>query len=151
MKWLCDEMLAELARWLRSAGHDTALADPSEPDVAILTRCAAEQRVLITRDRKLAARATNAILLDDASLDEQARELACKHGVDWRLAPFTRCMVDNTPLVEANEADLTRIPQQSRELAGPFRACPACGRVYWPGSHFRRMDARLAEWKASCG
>ncbi|MGH6943501.1 MAG: Mut7-C RNAse domain-containing protein [Geminicoccaceae bacterium] len=28
-------------------------------------------------------------------------------------------------------------------------ACPVCRRVYWPGSHARRMKARLERWKAT--
>jgi len=149
VKWLCDEMLGELARWLRSAGHDTALAEQGASDAVILARCADEDRVLITRDRSLASRAANAVLLNAVSLDAQAHQLKCEHGVDWRLAPFTRCMIDNAPLFEANDDDLARIPQQSRDLPGPFRVCPTCARVYWPGSHFRRMDARLSEWSAT--
>lgn len=151
MKWLCDEMLAELARWLRSAGHDAALAGQGESDAALLLRCRAEDRKLITRDRRLAGRVPGAILLTDMSLDEQARVLAREYGVDWQLAPFSRCMVDNTVLREASAPEFQRMPEQSRAMPGPFRACPECGRVYWPGSHVRRIEKRLAEWKAACG
>lgn len=31
----------------------------------------------------------------------------------------------------------------SRTLPGPVRRCPTCARVYWPGSHARRMRAAL--------
>lgn len=31
--------------------------------------------------------------------------------------------------------------------AGPVTACPDCGRIYWPGSHVRRMRARLDCWR----
>jgi len=32
----------------------------------------------------------------------------------------------------------------AREVPGPLRRCPACERVYWRGSHARRMEAALA-------
>jgi hypothetical protein len=157
MRILCDVMLAELARWLRCAGHDTVLADQRVLDGAILARCAAEGRTLFTRDRALArvARLSKwsipVVLVEEAPLDVLAPLLTVAHGVDWDHAPFTRCVMDNAVLVRASEADLDRMPQQSRAMAGPFAACPQCRRVYWPGSHFRRMRARLDEWRRSKG
>src|SRR5438128_10712908 len=47
----CDEMLARLGRWLRAAGYDTAIAAGGLPDAALIARCAAEARILVTRDR----------------------------------------------------------------------------------------------------
>jgi uncharacterized protein with PIN domain len=35
------------------------------------------------------------------------------------------------------------MPQQARALPGPFRACPECARLYWPGSHVARLSQRL--------
>lgn len=40
---------------------------------------------------------------------------------------------------------------RARALGGPVRACPACGRLYWPGSHVRRMRAKLARWRGLTG
>ena len=152
MRLLCDEMLAALARWLRAAGHDTALAGPGEPDSALLHRCRSEGRALVTRDRRLAAEApadVTALWLDTDDPDIQARTLAVRLEVDWTTAPFTRCMVDNTPLREASDLELAQIPASSQSLPGPFRACPQCGRVFWPGSHVRRMERQLQAWAQS--
>jgi uncharacterized protein with PIN domain len=146
----CDAMLASLARWLRAAGHDTAIASASTADRGILDACRMEARVLVTRDRHLAAHAGQAVqvvLLTGNRLDAQAAELTAALGIDWTLAPFTRCLLDNTPLQEATSDQRQRIPPRSRNLPGPFRACPCCGRVYWPGSHVRRMQARLEQWQ----
>ena len=38
-------------------------------------------------------------------------------------------------------AELVR--PRSRDLPGPVRRCPDCGRVYWPGSHARRMTVAV--------
>jgi uncharacterized protein with PIN domain len=151
MRLLCDEMLGSTARWLRAAGYDTALAASGQADVDLLARCRREERVLVTRDRRLALAAggieVRAVLLGDDGDEAQALALVQALGVDWTCAPFTRCLIDNTLLKPAGEADLARIPEVSRDLPGPFRSCPACGRVYWPGSHVRRMRARLEGWK----
>lgn len=152
MRLLCDEMLGSTARWLRAAGYDTALAASGQADVDLLARCRREGRVLVTRDRRLAVAASGfevrAVLLGDDGDEAQALALARALGVDWTCAPFTRCLIDNSPLRPAGEADLARIPDASRDLPGPFRSCPTCGRTYWPGSHVRRMRERLEHWKA---
>lgn len=148
---LCDAMLASLARWLRAAGHDTGLAVPDEADRSVLDACLAEGRTLITRDRHLASHAGAVAVawLPDNGLDAQAAQLASTLGIDWLQAPFTRCLLDNHPLREATPSERGAVPERARDLPGPFRACPACGRLYWPGSHVRRMQARLVQWRAN--
>jgi uncharacterized protein with PIN domain len=147
---LFDRMLAGLARWARAAGHDAALAGPGESDAMLVERCRREARALVTRNRRLAAKAAPAIaivLLEHDEADAQAIRLAQAVDLDWTLAPFTRCMMDNAELAQAGPAELARMPGRTREFEGPFRSCPACGRVYWPGSHARRMLARLTRWR----
>ena len=145
----CDEMLRRLGRWLRAAGYDTEIAADGLADSAILERAKAERRLLLTRDRRLAAAAGAEVavrLLAATTLAEQAAELKRGAGIDWLASPFTRCLVDNTPLRPAAADELSRLPEKARALAGPMRLCPECGRLYWPGSHVRRMEARLQEW-----
>lgn len=152
MKLLCDEMLGGLARWLRAAGHDTALAQAQARDAQLIEQALAEDRVLVSRDRRLvqeAGRRAQAVLLVGDHLEEQALQLGEALSLDWTLAPFTRCMVDNTPLRPATEEERARIPPGPRSLPGPERACPSCGRLFWPGSHVRSMLARLEAWRAS--
>ena len=146
---LCDEMLRRTGRWLRAAGHDTAISEGAEPDRALIDRARAEARTLVTRDRHLAAEAKAAgiptILLTDDRVDDQALALA-RAGVDWLAAPFTRCVIHNTPLVDAPPEVIAALPAGTAGLPGPFRLCPACARPYWPGSHVRRMREKLERW-----
>src|ERR1700741_2248836 len=139
MRFLCDEMLLRLARLLRAAGYDTRPAADGQDDAELLQIARTETRVLVPRHKRLAAAAhPRAVLVEGRGAYAEAESLAAVLPIDWRLAPFTRCLVDNTPLREAKAADLARMPPQAWEMPGPFRACPACGRVYWPGSHVKR-------------
>jgi uncharacterized protein with PIN domain len=145
-------MLAGLARWLRAAGHDTLIAEPAAADADLIATCRTQQRVLVSRDRRLIARAQAAIpavRLRGKSLDEDARQLASALGLDWTEAPFTRCLIDNSLLRPANETERMNVPERSRNLPGLFTACPSCGRVFWPGGHVQRMLVRLEEWNES--
>ena len=148
---MCDEMLGALARWLRAAGHDTLVATAGESDDDVMARAQWDDRVLLTRDRRLAERtgaATRVLWLRAEDLDGQARELASALDLDWTHAPFTRCMIDNARLVELDPSSLDDLPISARRLSGPFWTCPACGRRYWPGSHARRISRRLETWKS---
>ncbi len=147
MKFLCDEMLGRLARYLRAAGYDTALAENGETDAALLRRAHDEGRRFLTCDRLVfehkAAQGV-ALLLPAGDLDILAKVLRERAGVDWLHRPFTRCLVDNAVLAAAGGEHAERLPGNV-----PLRQvlhCPQCGRVYWAGSHHRRMRARLLRW-----
>jgi uncharacterized protein with PIN domain len=150
VRLLCDEMLARLGRWLRAAGYDTEIAQGSTSDKALVAQCAAEGRVLLTRDRHLAeiaaARGVCVLRLADSSIEVQARTLRHEFGINWQYAPFTRCLVDNAPLGPAAPEAASKVPPSSRATGGPLRVCPSCGRLYWPGGHVRRMLARLSSF-----
>jgi uncharacterized protein with PIN domain len=144
MRFLCDEMLLRLARLLRAAGYDTYLAHDGQGDAELLAIARAENRVLVTRDKKLAARAhPRAVVVEGRGAYAEAEHLAARLPVDWTLAPFTRCLVDNALLRDASDAEVARMPQAAGERTGPFRACPDCSRLYWPGSHVERLGERL--------
>lgn len=141
-------MLARLARWLRAAGHDTVLADACAPDAALLARAVEEDRWLLTLDRGiLEHRAASGctLLLPQGPVLEQARWLGERLGLDWLARPFSRCLVDNTPLAPAEKTQLAQVPAPVRAATAEFHACPECGRIYWAGSHHRRMQAALAD------
>ena len=53
LRFLCDEMLAGLGRWLRIAGYDTAIASGGRRDRDLVKQAHAEQRILLTRDRRV--------------------------------------------------------------------------------------------------
>lgn len=154
MRLLCDEMLVGLARWLRAAGHDAATPVPGDRDRRLIARAAVEERLFLTRDRPIAlhrAAAGLVVILDAESLDAQAHELRRRLALDWLAAPFTRCLVCNVALDRAGREGMARAPAAAREGQGPFCRCPSCERLYWPGSHARRMRARLEGWAKGGG
>jgi uncharacterized protein with PIN domain len=153
MKFLCDQMLARLGKWLRAAGHDTAIAGREQYDGGLLDWAQAEERILLTCSRRLEKGreedGTTVVVLNSSDPELAAPELTRRLGVDWQYRPFTRCLEDNAPLRPADAPELAKVPTAARDLPGPVMACPACGRVYWPGSHFERMQERLAAWQTA--
>jgi uncharacterized protein with PIN domain len=145
-RFLADAMLGRLARWLRTLGFDT-LYNPAPDDRELVAIAAAEGRVLLTRDRHLVAhlRPERALLITEDAPLAQLRQVVDACGLSPPAAPFSRCAVCNGVLRAATPDEAaTRVPQASRGLPGPVRRCPECGRVYWEGSHTRRMREALA-------
>ena len=142
-RFLADAMLGRLARWLRAVGCDCAQLSLHAPDAEIVALARREDRVLLTRDRHLLRelRPPRALEITSDEPLEQLRHVVATFGIARPATFFTRCMVDNTPLHEVAPVDVAdRIPPGAREVPGPFRQCATCGRVYWRGSHARRME-----------
>lgn len=151
-RFLCDEMLGHLCRYLRAAGYDALLAQNGASDAELLQQCRAEGRFLVTQDtlvREHKAANGIALILPHAPLDRLAALLDARFRLDWLGRSFTRCLMDNTPLVDADDAALARAPQDALKPDEPLYHCPVCGRVYWRGSHYQRMRARLSTWQAA--
>jgi uncharacterized protein len=70
----------------------------------------------------------------------QTAEVIRRFDLAAAIRPFTRCMACNSALQPAERSEVIhRIPRLAAELHDQFLRCPGCGRVYWPGSHYRRM------------
>ncbi|HEY5995092.1 MAG TPA: Mut7-C RNAse domain-containing protein [Gallionellaceae bacterium] len=153
-RFLCDEMLGHLCRYLRAAGFDTLLAQNGASDAELLRLCHEQGRQFLTRDRLVgehkAARGV-ALILPHENLDHLAAILGAHYRLDWLARAFTRCLVDNAQLTPADEAIAARAPADARRPGEPLYCCPQCGRIYWRGSHYRRMRHRLAAWQAGQG
>ncbi|MCB1900838.1 Mut7-C RNAse domain-containing protein [Cognatazoarcus halotolerans] len=147
-RFLCDEMLGRLARYLRAAGYDTVLAAGGLPDSVWIGLAHREARLLLTCDRALAQgrHARDLIVnLEQGDLDRQAEALRKQCGVDWLWRPFSRCLIDNSQLERA-DASAVGFAMHGIDTAS-LRICPGCGRLYWAGSHHRRMHERLRVWQ----
>ena len=151
-RFLCDEMLGSLCRYLRAAGYDTLFAREGASDADLLQQCHAEGRQFLTQDtlvREHKAARDVALILPPVDLNHLAAMLTEHYRLDWLSKSFTRCLLDNTPLVAADEIAQAHAPDDVIASGEPLYQCPVCGRIYWHGSHYRRMHSRLAAWQAA--
>jgi uncharacterized protein len=145
-RFAADAMLGRLARWLRVLGFDTT-CDASLPGVEQLQRAQERGRILLTSNRCLLREMQPRIAFEIRGVDplEQLRQVVTAMALPAPMELFTRCMLDNTelsaPLPPAQAHAL--VPEGVRGIPGPVRQCPLCGRVYWHGSHARRMRAAI--------
>jgi uncharacterized protein with PIN domain len=148
LRLLADGMLGKLAKWLRLLGYDTAYDNAAaDPDLA--RRARVEGRVLLTRDRELAARrGLRTLLIQSEVLEEQVREVQDALGLPPDPA-LSRCAVCNTVLEPVSPEDVVeRVPPYVLRTQREFRRCPSCGRVYWPGTHVDEMQEQLEQFES---
>ena len=148
LRLLADGMLGKLSKWLRLLGYDCAY-DNVAGDPELARRARAESRVLLTRDRELAARrGLRALLIQSEILENQLRELQAALGPPPH-PPLSRCAVCNTALETAAPTEITaRVPPYVLRTQAEFHHCPGCDRIYWPGSHFRGIRDRIEKFTA---
>lgn len=149
MRFLCDQMLIGLGKWLRAAGYDTLLIDTNAHDRDILKMAMDEQRILLTRDRHflhMQPAYGKIIFLNENSEEDCIKELNRQLSVNWLYAPFTRCLICNTLFVEADEKQKEQVPADVKLRTTRFWYCPHCQKVYWEGSHTKRMREQLEAW-----
>lgn len=148
-RFLCDEMLRKLGHWLRAAGYDTEIADEGAKDRSLLDNAIREKRLFITRDRKLGEfrHAYGTVLvLHSNDIYDCARELQGHLGINWFIKPFSRCLVCNTPLTVADITRIAEVPVQSRSSVKELFQCTRCKKLYWEGSHVRRLRKLFTQW-----
>jgi len=148
-RWLVDEMLGRLARYLRFIGYDTAYVRGVSDD-EIVRQARAERRRVLTRDRGLAGRSPEAILLTRTDIAGQMRELLQAFPSLRSDVRFDRCSLCNgslrTVAVIPESASPKSLPPDVRAGRSPLYACSQCGHLYWEGSHTRSVRTRLVAW-----
>ena len=147
LRFLADANVGRLATLLRVLGFDTASARRVS-DAELADQAQREQRFVLSRDRGLLKR--KAIvwgrLIRANHPREQLGEVLGFLGLMPPFAAFSRCVRCNVPLAGVAKADvLHRLEPKTRLYYHEFHQCPACGRVYWPGSHHAAMLDWVAE------
>ncbi|GAB2694485.1 Mut7-C RNAse domain-containing protein [Kitasatospora kifunensis] len=145
-RFLLDVHLGTLARRMRLLGIDAAYENPDIGDAALAARSAAEQRVLLSRDRGLLRRrelwAGGYVYSHRPA--EQLRDVLSRFAPP--LAPWTRCATCNGELRQAAKDTVQEQLQDGTERSyDAFARCVDCGQVYWRGAHHARLAAIVDE------
>ena len=151
MKFLCDQMLGTLAKWLRLFGFDTFYANTEMKDENLLQITKKENRIIITRDKQLISRGRKenlqVIEINTTDLDEQL-SYVLSHVKINKNAILSRCSLCNTVLDEIKKNDVKdKVPEKVFENNEKFWFCPKCNKPYWMGSHYDKIINKIDEIK----
>ncbi len=148
VKFVVDTMLGDLARWLRMLGYDVVYSRKLM-DWQILRIAEKDNRIILTRDRGLHARALKkklkSTLISSDNIEDRLYIVAKKHGIRlYILCDKTRCPICNAPLVKVNKDQIANeVPKPVYERYYDFWKCPKCGKVYWRGRHWIKIEEIL--------
>ncbi len=145
-RFILDNHLGRLAASLRMLGFDCLYRNDYQ-DEELAAVAAAEQRILLTRDRRLLMRKSvlRGRLLRSKLAEEQLGEILQRYTLRAILQPFRRCIRCNGLLEKVEKAEIDgQLQPLTRQYFEEFKRCAACGQVYWPGSHYTRMLDRIA-------
>jgi hypothetical protein len=152
-RFAVDVPLGALARYLRLCGFDAWYRnDAGDEEIASLA--AAQRRVLLTRDRELLKRriVSHGCFVRSRRPREQLAEVCRRLDLSGLIRPFTRCTRCNEALRQVDkEQVLGRLPDATRRCHEGFQECAACGRLYWRGSHARRLEAIVESVRGARG
>ncbi|MEN8143272.1 MAG: Mut7-C RNAse domain-containing protein [Thermodesulfobacteriota bacterium] len=140
-----DANVGKLARLLRMAGFDTFF-DQWMDDEPLAEKAQLEERILLTRDRALLKRKTviHGRLIRSIMPADQLREIILLYNLQGSIKPFSHCLCCNEVLQPVAKKDIVaRLEPLTKKYFADFHICPACNRIYWPGSHRDNMHDSL--------
>jgi len=144
-RFVVDGHLGKLARNLRFLGLDTAY-DSQLHDPQLLQIMISDARALLTRDRRLLMHriVSDGYCPRSDNSTEQTFEVLRRFDLSSDLKPFTRCIECNALLETVDKAAvLDELEPLTRIYYHEFRRCTGCGKIFWRGSHYSKLEGFL--------
>jgi uncharacterized protein with PIN domain len=140
-------MLGKLAKWLRVLGYDVVyLKRATEKEVLEKLQ---EGRTLLTRNRRARSWHGKGRVFVVKENDPQIQLREVVNGLrlpELDGAIFSRCLSCNHPLEEVRRDEVREeVPEYIYQTQEEFHRCSDCGKVFWHGSHAKRMRQQLRE------
>lgn len=151
-KFLADTMVGRVGRWLRTIGIDVVVWDATTPYTSTVNRKSAllalatrEQRIVLTRDKKLADRRDAGACFVVSSDDPHQQFQEVKTHFDLQLVKeemMTRCAKCNHKGFAIVDRDYVRqqrhdvVHENVLQVVDEFWECRACRKIYWVGPKY---------------
>ncbi|MCI0393773.1 MAG: Mut7-C ubiquitin/RNAse domain-containing protein [Chloroflexi bacterium] len=140
--FVVDNHLGQLATYLRLLGFDARYRNDYQDD-ELAEVAWQEERVLLTRDRRLLMRkvVTYGYCLRSRDPREQLRAVLRRFRLFPAIQPWRRCLRCNGRLEPVAKASiLDRLEPLTRMHYDKFHLCQDCQQIYWKGSHYRPLQ-----------
>jgi len=157
IKFIADNNVGKLARWLRVIGYDTLLFKQKD-DARMIKTALSDERVVLTKDTQFMKRrlVTNgqlkAILIKQDAPKNQIQEVVKNLNLDYHFKSFSLCLECNQTLIPRTKEEVqSLVPPHVFETQTQYTECPACHRIYWQGTHWQAMVKKLQDLQREGG
>ena len=145
-KFIADEMNGDIARWLRIIGFDCTYLTGEKLDDRLIQIAAVENRILLTSDKELFKKAIyrgiEAHYITQGELEDKLKEIVDRYKLNSYTSKLKyRCPLCNQELVYTNNT--SEIPPKVRDRHKIILYCRKCGKYYWRGSHWKKINKIL--------
>ena len=149
IKFIADNNVGKLAKWLRIIGYDTLLFKEKN-DSKMIEIALNEDRVILTKNNQIMKRrlVTNGklkavhIKCDEPKV--QLRETVKMLSLDYHFNPFSLCLKCNQKLVPRSKEEMQDfVPPRVFEIQEHYIEYLSCHRIYWHGTHWQAMVSEL--------
>lgn len=142
-------MLGNIARKLQLLGFDSEYYSDID-DLKLIDKAKNEQRIIISKDRDLIARAKkqdvqSVYVTEENEIEQFLEILECVplelNAISGDTARCTKC---NSPTSEIPKSKVTdKIPERVLEYNDKFWKCDNCNQIYWEGTHIKKLEEFL--------
>ncbi len=140
-------MLGRLAKWLRLIGYDTLYLPL--PDTEILLLAQKENRLLLTRDKRITERRLvkkkiiKCLFIKSDFLEEQLQQIATELNLSLTLKQPLCTLCNKKILLIPKERVKGKVPPFVFMNHQEFGFCPTCKKYYWKGTHWVKINNTL--------
>lgn len=150
-KFVLDVHLGKLSKYLRMLGFDTQYQNSYE-DSEIIKISLEHKRTILTRDVALLkySEVTHGYWIRSQDPIEQLKEVIKRSDLSKSIRPFYRCSDCNGIIKKVSkESIMDKLQTGTKKYFNEFFQCNSCGKVYWKGSHFKKMERFIENLKVS--
>jgi uncharacterized protein with PIN domain len=148
IRFILDSHLGKLATYLRILGIDTLYQNDYQDD-EIVRSIKNDQRILLTRDRRLLMRREihwGYCVRQDNPL-KQLIEVIDRFNLGDQIKPLNRCLRCNHEINPIDKlAIIHRLEPLTKLYYEEFYYCPRCDQIYWKGSHYEHMLSLIRQF-----
>ena len=123
-------------------GYDTLLFGDG-PDDELRKLRDESGRILLSRDSDF-LQEQNTLVVSCDDYWEQLKRVVEHYSLDIKKYRYSLCLNCNQPITSVSVKEYAeQVPPWLVESDGPLWQCPGCEKLYWVGSHLKRMEARF--------
>lgn len=150
-KFIADAHLGKVVSYLRILGFDTLYYnDYGDQKLAELSH--QQNRILLTRDHGLLMRkiVEYGYFIRSDNPKEQLKEIILRYNIFKYINLSSRCPKCNGVLKKIKkDLIIDRLEPKTKKYYKDFQICSNCNKIYWKGSHFKKIDKLINKIRMS--